>query len=69
MAVKKTREETVVDAWPDDFGGVTVMVRGVQQVLTIDEAKQHLGDVTTAVRLAEQWRDENAARAAETRKN
>ncbi|WP_413600826.1 hypothetical protein [Curtobacterium sp. Curtsp57] len=65
----KTREETVVDVWPDDFGGVTVMVRGTQQVLTIDEAKQHLADVTRAIELAEQWRDENAARAAEARKS
>jgi hypothetical protein len=67
MAVTRVKREEIADAWADDFGGVSVAVRGVQAQLEIDEARVLRADLDEAIDAAERWRSGKAARAAETK--
>lgn len=66
MGVTRTKTETIADAWADDFGGVSVEVRGVQVQLDVVEAAQLHGDLGEAISAALACRIEKAAPAAET---
>jgi hypothetical protein len=67
MAVMRTKTETIADAWADDFGGVSVVVRGTQAQLEIAEAETLRENIADAVSAALAYRLEKAAAAAETR--
>jgi len=67
MGVTRTKTETIADTWADDFGGVSVEVRGVQAQLEIAEAAQFRDELDEAISAALSCRIEKAAPAAETR--
>lgn len=67
MGVQRTKTETIADAWADDFGGVSVEVRGVQAQLEIAEAEQLRDELDEAISAALACRIEKTATAAETR--
>ncbi|PZE23876.1 hypothetical protein [Curtobacterium sp. MCBD17_028] len=66
MGVTRTKTEIVADAWADDFGGVSVEVRGTQAQLEIAEAAQLRDELDEAISAALTCRIEKTATAAET---
>lgn len=54
MAVTRTKEVTVADAWGNDVGGVTVEIRGRKVHLSTEEAFAFAHDVVSAAVEAQQ---------------
>ncbi|MBF4603734.1 hypothetical protein [Curtobacterium sp. VKM Ac-2884] len=67
-AVTRTKTEVIADAWADDFGGVSVEVRGVQVQLETAEAAALRDEIDKAIDRALEWSGvTKAATAAGTR--
>jgi hypothetical protein len=67
VGVTRTKTETIADAWADDFGGVSVEVRGTQVQLEVEEALLLRDEIDKAIDRALEWSGvKKAATAAES---
>ncbi len=62
MAIVRTREVAIADAWGNDEGGITLEVRGRKARVSLDEAEEYaLGILTAATDQRQTIRDRETA--------